>query len=74
MPAPPQLACWAAAALPAPIRVLAFGDSLTEGFTANGSSFFPYADKLQELLSVRSGGRSWGVGDEDFWPDAWGLS
>ena len=55
-------------------RVLAFGDSLTEGFTAYGSSFYPYADKLQELLSARSGGHSWEVGDEDLWPDAWGLS
>lgn len=39
-----------AAAQTAPLRILAFGDSLTEGFTDGGFSFHPYANKLQELL------------------------
>jgi hypothetical protein len=38
------------AAVAAPIRILAFGDSLTEGFTAGGVRMYPYANKLDELF------------------------
>lgn len=32
------------------VRILAFGDSLTEGWTAFGTKFHPYSSKLQILL------------------------
>ncbi len=37
-------------------RLLAFGDSLTEGWTVGGMAFHPYADKLQELMRVHHPG------------------
>lgn len=33
-----------------PLRILAFGDSLTEGFTTGGARMYPYAAKLEELF------------------------
>jgi len=33
-----------------PVRILAFGDSLTEGWTNEGSLMHPYANRLQLLL------------------------
>ncbi|KAI8469530.1 MAG: SGNH hydrolase-type esterase domain-containing protein [Monoraphidium minutum] len=50
---------------PAPreIRILAFGDSLTEGWTQGGRRFHPYAGRLQALL--RSGDALGGGGGGD---------
>ncbi|KAI9002629.1 SGNH hydrolase-type esterase domain-containing protein [Hyaloraphidium curvatum] len=39
--------------MPPPRRVLAVGDSLTEGFTAGGAVFHPYAIRLRALLAER---------------------
>ena len=40
-----------AAGEPRVIRILAFGDSLTEGWYRNGTRFHPYTSRLLELLS-----------------------
>eukprot|EP01113_Clastostelium_recurvatum_P010280 TRINITY_DN15074_c0_g2_i1.p1 TRINITY_DN15074_c0_g2~~TRINITY_DN15074_c0_g2_i1.p1 ORF type:complete len:214 (-),score=42.77 TRINITY_DN15074_c0_g2_i1:34-675(-) len=36
------------------VKILAFGDSLTEGYAQWGSVWHPYADRLQILLNERS--------------------
>jgi hypothetical protein len=33
-----------------PLRILCFGDSLTEGYTDHGISFAPYSDTLLQKL------------------------
>lgn len=34
------------------LRILCFGDSLTEGYSGWGSSFTPYSTKLEEMLRM----------------------
>ena len=34
------------------LRILCFGDSLTEGYSGWGSSFTPYSEKLEEMLTM----------------------
>lgn len=36
-------------------HILCIGDSLTEGYTKNGTAFWPYADTLQRLLAQEIG-------------------
>ena len=37
-----------------PVRILAFGDSLTEGWCHSGTKFHPYTRKLQSLIQSLS--------------------
>jgi len=42
-----------------PMHILAFGDSLTEGWTnqfGNHELFYPYAEKLQKLFNAHKAG------------------
>lgn len=51
-------------------RVLAFGDSLTEGYYAQGSKFHPYTKRMQHLLNTnaKDGEPSWEVcARQAFW-------
>ncbi len=41
--------------------ILAFGDSLTEGFTKYGLVMHPYANRLQDLLHPGMGTPKWQV-------------
>lgn len=46
---------------PKKLRVLAVGDSLTEGFIKGGSQWHPYANRLEQLLEKNFSSVEWEV-------------
>ncbi|TVY86723.1 hypothetical protein LAWI1_G006822, partial [Lachnellula willkommii] len=50
---------------PKPLKILCFGDSLTEGFTNHGLSFAPYCTAMEEVLSAALGDEEWEIGVDE---------
>jgi hypothetical protein len=49
------------ATLKQPLRILCFGDSLTEGYSQHGLTFTPYSETLLQTLQQSSIGGHWEI-------------
>jgi lysophospholipase L1-like esterase len=50
---------------PKPLKILCFGDSLTEGYTLHGTSYAPYSNTLEKVLYEKLSGEEWDISVEE---------
>jgi len=46
---------------PKPLRILCFGDSLTEGYTHHGLSYAPYCTTMEQVLTAALPEKEWDI-------------